>query len=405
MRRGRRLFTRGGPLQPALLVQLLLFQVRYGSTRGYARMLEAFWGEAQSLGLELPCEQPVSAQAFCEARSKLPPQIVRSLLHQAADDFDTQYGPSFRWHGRRLLAVDGQRRSLQPCDALRRRFGVPEGSHYPMAHVTTLFDVISKVPLDTAVGPYGADERKQLFLVLDRAREGDVLVLDRGYPAFDVLAMLTVRKLDFIVRVPASNTFKAVEEFLATGRKDGVIELVPPSDCAMRDMEPLRMRIVVVRRDEEPWVLLTSLPPEQFPAEAIEDGYRRRWRVETLHAEFVSKHFDQGFFHAKWTGGVEQEVYAQALFIAITRHLMAAAARDAERPYEQISAKAAVLGVGDHLTRLMLGQPPEKAHAHLALLLRRIAAARYKPRPGRSYPRRSFLPGRKWGPAGRRSGA
>jgi hypothetical protein len=368
-------------------------------------MLEAFWGEARAFGLELPREKPVSAQAFSDARRKLPPEFVRSLLHRAADDFDARHGGAFRWHGRRLLAVDGQRRAVQPSDALRRHFGVPEGSHYPMAHVTTLFDVTSKLPLDAAVGPYGADERKQLLLVLDRAREGDVLVLDRGYPSFDVLAMLALRKLDFIVRVPASSTFRAVEEFLATGRDEGEIEIVPPSASAMRDMEPLRVRIVVVRGRAEPWVLLTSLPPEQFPRAAIEDGYARRWGVETLHAEFVSKHFEQGFFHAKWVGGVEQEIYAQALFIAITRHVMAAAARNDGCDYEEIAPKAAILGVGDHLTRLVLRQPTESAHAHLALLLERIAAARCRPRPGRSHPRRSFLPARRWGPAGRRGGA
>lgn len=177
------MFVRRGPLKPATLVSMLLFQARHGAARGYARMIEAYWGEARSFGLELPCEEPVSAQAFSDARGKLPPGLVRSLLHQAADGFETAHGKRFRWRGRRLLAVDGQRRFVQPCDALRRHFGVPEGAHYPMAHVSTLFDVVSKSPLDAVVGPYGSDERKQLLVMLDRAREGDVFVIDRGYHA------------------------------------------------------------------------------------------------------------------------------------------------------------------------------------------------------------------------------
>jgi len=55
--------------------------------------------------------------------------------------------------------------------------------------------------------------------------------------------------------------------------------------------------------------------------------------------------------------GVEQEVYAQLLFVAITRQLMAAVAHAAEVPYDRLSQKGAILAVGDHLTRLVLAQP------------------------------------------------
>lgn len=283
--RGRRQFGRGGPLQPAFLVWLLLSLVRHGDRRGYARMLESFWGEARSLGLELPRDKPVSPQAFSDARSKLPSQVVQSLLHGAADEFDRAHGEDFRWRGRRLLAVDGARRFVRRSCELRRRLGCPEGARYPQIHVTTVFDVSSQVPLDAVVGPYGSDERRQLLLVLDRVRPGDILVLDRGYPAFDILSALTLRGIDFVVRVPASSTFKAVEEFLATGRSEGVIELLPPDDSPMRDMEPLRVRIVVVpRRGESPWVLLTSLPATEFSAADIADAYTRRWRIEMSQA-------------------------------------------------------------------------------------------------------------------------
>ncbi len=53
-------FTRGGPLSPALLVSLLLFQAVKGADLGYGRMLESFWDQGAALGLELP--QHVAAE-------------------------------------------------------------------------------------------------------------------------------------------------------------------------------------------------------------------------------------------------------------------------------------------------------------------------------------------------------
>lgn len=399
-------FTRRGPLTPALLVSMLLFQVVKGARLGYGRMLESFWGEGAALGLGLPQEKPVTAQAFCAARRKLPADLVRGLVREAADRFDQANGGRFLWRGRRLLAVDGQRRFVQASVELLR-FGCPEGSHYPMIHVTTLFDVVSKVPHDVEIGPYGTDERRQLLVVLDRAKKGDVLVLDAGFPSFDVLATLHLTAVDFVVRLPASSTFKAVEEFLARGRTDGVVLIEPTADCTTRDMEPLAVRIVVVRRgDGAPWVIATSLPAADFPAAAVAEAYALRWQIEESHKLLTGDYVGQGRFHAKTAEGVRQEVYAQALFVVITRTLMAAASATATAaaPFERLSQKAAVVAVGEHLTRLVLRQPPERAHASLARLLIRIAAARDRARPPRSVPRRSFLPARKWGPNGRRSG-
>lgn len=400
---GRRCFARGGVLGPALLVSLLLSQVRHGDLRGYARMLEAFWDEAHAAGLALPCDTPVTAQAFSAARHKLPPDVLRTLLHRASDATDRDHAQSFRFRGRRLLAVDGARRFVQRSVELQCHFGSPAGAHYPQTHVTTLFDVCSKVPLDVVLGPTDVCERRQLSKVLGRTREGDILILDRGYPSFDVFVMLLESGLDFVARMPISHTFSVIEDFVKSGAREAIIE-VPPSDkSALKGHPPLRLRVVREQRaDSDPWILITTLTEEDFDAAAIAAIYCLRWPIEEFYKLLVTKHFGQGQFHAKWVGGVEQEVYAQMLFVAITRSLMAVAAEVADVPYAELSQKAAILAVGDHLTRLVLRAPPKRALVTLERLLRRIARARERPRHGRSWPRRSLQPQSRWTPSGRR---
>jgi hypothetical protein len=188
------------------------------------------------------------------------------------------------------------------------------------------------------------------------------------------------------------------------GAEEAVLTLYPPEGSVLRGGDPIRLRAVRLERADGPCALLTTLPPEEFTADDVRDAYRLRWEVEEFYKLQVSRYFAQGFFHGRSVRGVEQEIYAQMLFVAITRHLMAAVAEAAELPYEHVSQKGAILAVGDHLTRLVLAQPPERAVDHLRLLLERIDRARDKPRPGRSEPRRSKLPQRRWGPRGKRAG-
>jgi hypothetical protein len=369
-------------------------------------MLEAFWDEASSSGLALPRADPVSAQAFSAARRKLPPELLRTLVHDAADTFDRDYGESFGFRGRRLLAVDGARRFVRRSAELQRHFGSPIAAHYPQTHITTLFDVRAKVPIDVVLGRVDACERQQLAKVLDRTRDGDVVVLDRGYPSFDVFVMLLESGLDFVARMPMSQTFRVVEDFVASGAREATIELGPSKKSVLGGHPPIRLRIVREQRgDADPWILITTLAATEFGTADIAEIYRLRWQVEEYYKLLVTKYFGQGQLHAKWAGGVEQEIYAQMLFVVITRSLMAAAAKAANVPYEHLSQKAAILAAGNHLTRLVLRSPQHLLRATLQRLLRRIARALERPRPGRSHPRRSLQPQPRWSARGRRGGA
>lgn len=396
-------FSRASPLRPDVLLTLLLFQVADAGRRGYERLIEAFWDEARDAGLDLPATDAVSAAAYCQARAKLDPLAVRRVLHRVADAFDVAHGAHFRFQGRRLLAIDGTKLQLQRTRALWDGFGGTSCGHHPVAWITTLFDVVSKVPVDVEIGPSGTSERVQFMRLIDRVAKDDILVLDRGFPSFDVFALLKLSEIDFVARISVNN-FDAVKRFLETEDDDGYADFHPPKSATTRHDGPLRLRLVVTRRaGREPVVHVTSLDKRRFPARRIREIYRLRWEVEEYYKLVQCAYFTQGHFHAKSKSGVEQEVYAQALFVAVTRHLMAAASRTHGADYAEVSQKGAILAVGRALTRIVLDRDSQRAARTIAQLLARIAHARQPVRPGRSFPRRSFLPRRLWGPNGRRS--
>lgn len=403
--RTKRDFSRAGPLSPDVLVTFLLFMVADANRRGYRHLIDAFWDEAHSFGLPLPCEEPVSAPAICKARQKLGPELLRALIHQAADSFDEQFGSDKRWFGRRVFAVDGSKVNVQRSEELEQAFGVPSDGHCPQVLVSTLFDLVAKVPHDISVAPYGSCERMELLEKLNRLKAGDVLVLDRGYPSFEMMRILIDEGIDFVMRVPIKKYFAAVQEFIYSGRDDCHIRLKPPKNSGMLDHAPVDVRALrVLVPNSEPTILLTTLRRVDFTRTQIAKLYRMRWEVEEFYKLMKSNYLGQGQFHAKSAAGVSQEIHAVALFVAITRYLMAAAAKESKVPYEDLSPKSGALGLAAYVLRLLLACDADQAAPFLDQVLRRIIKTKDKKRPGRSWPRRSFRPSRTWGPGGHRGG-
>jgi Transposase DDE domain len=390
-------FTRGGPLRPDLLIALIVYMVADGGRRGYRHLIEAFWDDAKMHGLRLPQDKPISAASFCDARRKLKASALRVLLHDAADAFDQQHGAQHRFRGRRVLAVDGSKISVQRAPELWTEFGAPASSHAPQILVTTLFDVMAKVPVDATVAPFAGSEREQLGRMLGRLRPGDVVVLDQGFPSYEVMELLLSREVDFVMRTAVVGGFSAVESFVRSGLDEDQLMLIPASRSSARHLGPYRVR--AVRRDGpdgDPQVFITSLPRRSLSRDDIIELYRRRWEVELFFRLEKGTYLGHDQFHARNADGVRQEVFALLLFVALTRTLMATAAEAHEVPYEDVSQKGALLAAAHRFVVLLIHQDTGRARHILAELLLRISRCRDKYRRRPSYPRRSFKPRPRW---------
>lgn len=401
LRRRARDFSRDSKLTPDLLIVLLLFMAGDGNRRGYRHLLDSFWDESASHGVPLPTDEPVSASAFCQARAKLPSELLRQVLHGATHRMESAFPGASQWNGRRVFAVDGCKMNLKRSPELDARFGRPEGGHVPMATISALVNVVAQIPYDVVIDRYAACERQMLLGHLDALQAGDVLVLDRGYPSHEVLRILLDNGIDFVVRVPATNSFEVIGDLRASGGDDYRV-LIPPAKDVRRGGEPIELRAIrLVNSSGEESFYLTSLRRAHFSRAQIAELYHLRWQAEELFKLQKSPYFDQRQFHGKSALGVRQEILAQAIYVVIARFLLASAAKHVDARYHDLSVKSAVLALADYLTRLCLDDPQRAVHC-LPRLLERVARTRDKRRPGRSCPRRSFKPGPRWGPHGRR---
>lgn len=381
----------------------MLYMVADGNRRGYEHLLRAFWDEARLHGLSLPCEKPVSAASFCEARHKITPEHLRDLLYEIAwaAPAGTALG-NRRWKGRRVFAVDGTKINLQRDQELDYAFGTPVGAHCPQILLSVLIDVCARIPMDLEVSGHTASEREHLSKMLTNLEAGDILVLDRGYPSHELLQTLSRASVDFLIRVPASNSFAVIDEFRNREASDGVVVIEVPAG-ADPTWKPLRVRLVRIEGpDGEPSFYVTSLPSAQFTRRDLAELYHMRWEIEEFFKLLKSSYAGQGQYRSKSAAGVIQEIHATVLFLAIARLCSAVAAQQVEDPEGHPSQKGAVIALAAFLTRILLEPDQRRARAVLAAMVERIATTPVKRRPGRSTPRRSFKPSPRWGPAGRR---
>jgi hypothetical protein len=341
-------------------------------------------------------------QPFSKARRKLKPAAIRELVHRVADAFEETHGDAHRFKGRRVFAVDGAKISTQRSKSLADEFGMPSGAYCPQIMISALFDVVAKVPCDVTIAPYRGSERSELLQLLHRVKPGEVVVLDRGYPSHEVIEKLLDAGIDFLMRVPARNSFKAVDTFLESGMSDCSVLLRSDPNAHPASAKPIELR--AVRREGkngEALVFLTSLRRREFTRNEILQLYQMRWEVELFYRLEKGDYLGHDQFHARTPEGVRQEVFAMMLYVALSRHLMATAAAEHDVPYDEISQKGAILATADYLTRLLTNCNESAAETMLARLLERIARRREPKRPNRSFPRRSFKPRPRWCATGR----
>ena len=223
----------------------------------------------------------VSEQSFAKARAKLSTTAIPALNDWLVARADAD-GFVPRWRGRRLVAADAStlcfgRRASHVARAVSAD-QVAFGLYLPGAEMM----------LAASLHSVHEGERQMLFQHLDRLSDGDVLLMDRGYPSRWLVAALNARGIGFCMRVEkAGNTgFACVRDFLRSDENDRIVTLAAPSRRDADDYEcpatAQKVRLVRhVASTGKVRVLMTNLlDPAAFPCAEFGDLYHQRWRIE-----------------------------------------------------------------------------------------------------------------------------
>jgi hypothetical protein len=231
----------------------------------------------------------VTKSAFTQARKKLKYGAFIELNQLQIDYFYKSLRPQ-TWMGWRLVAVDGSTVQVPHTPENMTHFGAwhpAKGAPCPMARISQMFDVLNDVTLDAVIAPKVFGEHDLAAEHFVHLRCGDLLLLDRGYPAFWLFALILSKNAHFCARMKIGG-WNIVKEFISTGLDEQIVVLQPnyiaKRDCNQRNIstKPMTIRLIRVELDDgEIEVLASSLLDSQvYPLSIFKELYHMRWPVE-----------------------------------------------------------------------------------------------------------------------------
>jgi hypothetical protein len=300
--------------------------------------------------------QSVTPGAWTQARAKLSHTAFIELNQQVllpcfyapeqADDRRT-------WRGHRLLGCDGSQLRLPSHPAVAQVFGEvavanhlgDTGTHYVPARLSVLYDVLNRIGLDARLAALTTSEVDLAAGQLEQAQRNDVLLWDRGFTGFVLMAQVMARGGHFVGRCSKSS-FAAAQEMFRINRagRSKIVKLVAATDqraALKKEVLPteLIVRFVAVRLPTgELEVLVTSLLEEgSYPTKEFLEVYHWRWNHETYH-QMLKGRLDLENWSGQTVEAVHQDVQA-AVFVSNVESVLsqeaqqALSAGDAQRQY------------------------------------------------------------------------
>lgn len=313
--------TRKLPL-PALIAALLSMR-----NQSQQAMLDGFFASVCGAGGSL---RAVSDRAFARARDRLHQPALVSLNDLVVRRADAA-GLIQRWCGLRVVAGDASvlMPALRPC-LLERSAADPD------QRLFALYLPGAELTLHAGVHSALVAERHMLVEALELLGPDDVLVLDRGYPAAWLVALLNARGIRFVMRCDNDSGWGAAKSFTRSGLDDAWVTLNLPGADDVRDWGcPAQAPGVRLVRQTAPngavRVLATNLDARHFPCALFGDLYHQRWRIEEAFKRLKHR------LHLESVSGLSQQaliidVAAKILADNIASLMCAAAALQADLP-------------------------------------------------------------------------
>lgn len=356
------------------------------------------------VALDLP---PCSAGtgAYCKARAKLPEPFLRGLTYRAGTALEDEAPAEWRWHNRRVLLADGTTIDLVDTPANQAAYPQPRtqrpGLGTPILRLVVLLTFATAAVVGAAFGPYagkGTGETALLRQLFEQLRAGDVLVGDRYYCSYMMIALLQQRGVDAAFRLHQLRRcdFRRGRRL---GRQDHVVEWLRPARPAWMDRAtyatiPQTLTIRELRfniqqagyRSRTITVATTLIDDRIYSKNDIADLYHQRWHAE-LDIRAIKRTLNMEMLRCQKPAMLRKELWAHLLGYNLVRKTAAQAALARGLQPRQLSFAAAVQFLEAFRWLLVCGTDEQRAIGYRMLFLA-IAVHRVGDRPGRIEPRR-----------------
>jgi hypothetical protein len=337
---------------------------------------------------------------YCQARRRLPWDILPRLRCAAAAQ--AQKARQL-WRGLCVKVVDGTTTSLPDTDKNQRAYPQPgsqkPGCGFPLLRLVGVFSLSTGALLDYARGDKHQHELGLLRRLMHVFKAGDLVLADRGFSTYTLLALLLVRGVHCLFRLHQARPAD-LRKGKRLGKRDRLFTWDKPllrprylpkaiwkTISQQLSVRVLRFSLHVPGfRVRSVTLVTTLLDPQKYPAQDLAWLYAERWRVELWFRD-IKTSMGMEVLRCKSPKMVHKEL--EMFFIAynLIRCLMAEASLRYDVGMGWLSFKGTVDSVRQFAPAIAQARSRKKQTQLWDKLLRVIARDLVPARSGRSEPR------------------
>jgi len=355
----------------------------------------------------------VTKSAFTQARKYLSPEAFLELNDVIVQNFyENQAFLGYKNH--RLLAVDGGFLNLPKHPSIEEEFGSRgmgrgrlNGLKKSMCLLSLLYDPANYMTLDVQDDHMDASELQLLLRHLGKVEQGDILLLDRGYPSRYLFSILASKGIHYVVRMKPN--WLPVKKFLRSRKQDIVVTMeVPDGDYERyRQQFPgmskkVKCRLVKVKDEQgNLQILCTSLlDSAKYKLHELAELYQLRWGIEEGYKMYKAR-VQVEAFSGKTAIAVKQDIYAKIMMMNLCASLAFPIEEKVVKEYREVKKNREVkhrrkinrtFAYWTTKVTLIAMFIKNKIEAALSAFDKQVEANTEADRPGRKSPRKKKPP-------------
>jgi hypothetical protein len=346
---------------------------------------------------------PDETSPYCQARGRLPPERLDEIHRTMVNETEAAIASKDLWCGLRVQVLDATT-TIAP-DTAANQAAYPQqasqkpGCGFPIIRLIGLFSLATGLFIAWATGAWRTHELVLLQSLWEHLKPGHVLLGDRGFGVWVVLAQCRARGAEGVFRVRGhrqsdwrrgkrlSRDEREVQWPKPRNRPD---YLSAEEWALLPEILTFRLVRVCVRergfRTRKIILVTTLLDRARYTAISLAELYRRRWEME-LSLRHLKTTLQLEQLSCKNPNNLERELWMHFVLHNLVRRLMFEAARKANVPLTRVSFAGALSATRRYSEALLQARTQRQRRQLIEELYRVLAEDLVPERPGRWEPR------------------
>jgi hypothetical protein len=353
-------------------------------------------------------------KSYCTARQALPDEMLKEVNRHLYDQLGKELSTDSLWRGFSVYAEDGTSAHMPDTEANQEEYPQPctqdEGCGFPVVKLCGLINLGHGGLRDFTGSDIETSEQKGHNQLEKYLTKGDLLIGDRLYSSYEIIARLMEKGVEYIGRHHQARKidFRCGQKI---GKNQRLVIWKKPrkqqsGSCLSKEEwnnlpATIEMRLIRTKGPDREgkqrtlYVVTTLHDHIEYPAEEITSLYAHRWEIE-LRFRDIKTTMGMEMLRTKTPKMVKKEILMYMIAYNIVRLLMLKAGNLYGVNHRRISFKATIQILEEaRINFIEIADKPRLRSEAKEALLGEIAEQIVKERPGRSEPRhkkRRFKP-------------